>query len=105
MTIQTDALTSITPAELTAVQGGGLFDFIKGIPGMLNVQGTGSGPNSLMEFFDHPQRRLEGLGFKFDRSGNPGDAYTPAKQNSDGSISDGFFSPPSNGAPSVPISQ
>lgn len=61
-----------------------------------------------MSLLDHPQKTLdtvrEGLGMP--RSGNPGDIYTPARANQDGSVTPGRFDAPKTpGMPEVPMSQ
>ncbi|TMQ04525.1 MAG: hypothetical protein E6J90_44190 [Deltaproteobacteria bacterium] len=61
-----------------------------------------------MELLDHPQKTLDSVkGFLgIPDSGRPGDVYTPATMNSDGSINQGRFDAPRTpGMPEVPMSQ
>lgn len=61
-----------------------------------------------MELLDHPQKTLDSVkGFLgIPDSGRPGDVYTPATMNQDGSINQGHFDTPRTpGLPEVPISR
>ncbi|MFT3698728.1 MAG: hypothetical protein QM831_36615 [Kofleriaceae bacterium] len=94
---------TLTNEELAITTGGGAMDFLGKVA---PSTGINMGVNA-MSLLDHPQKTLDGIrdGLGIQRSGNPGDVYTPAQMNSSGGITPGFFSPPPSDGPSVPISQ
>jgi hypothetical protein len=68
----------------------------------------GSGPMTLFSLLDKPGKTLDmvrqGLGMP--ETGRPGDRYTPATANPDGSVNPGRFDTPRpEGMPEVPMSQ
>lgn len=98
----------LTLEELASVHGGGALDTLWNIAKKPPSPGApGSGPMSYMGMFDKPGKTFDNaksmLGFG--SSGAPGDYYSPATTNSDGSITQGRFSPFDPTGPSPPISQ
>lgn len=93
-----DTFESIGPDELLTVSGG------LRLP---KTNATGSGPMHPMELLDKPGKTLDMLrqGLGIPESGSPGDRYTPATANPDGSINPGRFDSPVSDGPQVPMSQ
>jgi hypothetical protein len=93
----TDVFRPLSGAELALATGGQMAPST-----MMNM-----GVNA-MSLLDHPQKTLDTVkGFLgIPDSGRPGDVYTPARANADGSITQGRFDAPTTpGVPEVPISQ
>lgn len=98
----------LTLQELASVHGGGglstLWNIAKKPP---SPGAPGSGPLTFMDMFDKPGKTFDNaksfLGFG--SSGAPGDFYSPATANPDGSINQGSFSPVDPSGPHAPISE